>query len=194
MPVHSKPFAGRAKKPPPLLSPKPYNKPTQNALASPTSPVSVSFVNGPTDDNHAQSVPNVHFSVLRRPVEKKPDKVPRSPQVVRFGATEVVGGVNDADEEIGRRKIDVIDETEECSSAAPKHTTKSSHLPASMSGAQALKECEVSKKSLSSVKMHEGCLGVLSGDFWFRDFDLVAMQLISVVINEHGVFQQSVKM
>ncbi|XP_053394587.1 uncharacterized protein LOC128555639 [Mercenaria mercenaria] len=147
MPVHSKPFAGRAKNAPPLVGPKPYQKPSQNgpqqAWVTPDSPVLRNFTYGPTNNDDSQNIANVQFSVIRRPAEKKPDKVPKSPQVVRFGAAEIFGGEKYEDVAY-RRQVNQPDIVGECSSSAINQTTKSRGSSSSLSGAQALKECEVS--------------------------------------------------
>ena len=165
MPVHSKPFAGRAKNAPPLLGPKPYQRPPpngpHNAWVTPGSPVTCKFTNGPINSGStntesknngplnneaindglvAKRPSSVQFSVLRRPAEKKTDKVPKSPQVVRFGAAEIFGGEKYDDEGACSRPQEI---EENCSVAATKLTTKQPTSP-SLSGAQALQDCEVS--------------------------------------------------
>lgn len=81
MPVYSKPFAGRARKGPPLLGPKPYQKKSQEAWKTPDSPILSSFINrAATNDD------------IVDPTNEQLFNVPKSPPVVRFGAAEVVGG------------------------------------------------------------------------------------------------------
>jgi hypothetical protein len=168
MPVHSKPYAGRARNAPPLLGPKPYQKPQQHgphsAWVTPGSPVTRNFNNeptnngpthiesngplsneskndGPINNNESYRGSSVQFSVLRRPAEKKTDKVPKSPQVVRFGAAEIFGSEKYEDDSACSRQPE---EEVNSSAIATKQTTKQPISP-SLSGAQALQECEVSK-------------------------------------------------